>query len=814
LIFFSAAILGTFATWIWMRVAERLRLLDPPNPLIPQHRRPTAHMGGVAVAAATYAAIALHLLGGDPALRVAHAAGTSVVLLGGVSFLLLGILDDIFRLSARSKFAGQLLVASFSVASGLIYPFSGIPWIDGPVSGLLVLAAVNAVNLTDVCDGLVAGLAAISLAVGAAMQPELGPWSLAAAGACAGFLVFNAPPARVFLGDAGSHWLGFMLIAAMLSMPPVDPPGVHAARTLLLCGVFFFEIALLVVARESRGIPFWQGSPDHLALRLQAAGLSRWRTVALAWTVGAGLAALAFALPALAPAARGSILLGVLGAAVAAHLALLFGMKPPRTDRTPSAEPKRLLWIHQNFVSARQAGNSRAMHLVAALLERGWAVDVVTTQAGYLDDVTSLDQDSFREEREGRLTIHRFRSRDGYERRGRSWLVFGVKSLLYIGHFRRIDVVYASTPPLPQILLAVIASLVRRAPLVLEVRDLWPLFLERQGSLRPGILRAAMRWIEAFSYRFARRSIAVSPAFVQYLSAMGIPRASLTASPTGMVAPRLDPAEALAWRRAQGLESAFVVLYAGSFNESYDLERLLAAAERTTSDPRIQWVFAGDGRSRRAVEEALRRLPNVRYVGRLEKDRLWPVLQGADLGIVSLQANPILQMVIPGKLFDYCAARLPVLCTVEGIAGAIVREAAAGRVVPDATAEDLADAVREIAAWDEATRRECGDRAHRWMSANMSSARSARAMVRVVEEVVRDEGSRSQWTALARAAAGATLDTMVGRADRAAKAVLTPDLSRRCEESLKAWLDGGLPRDREAEAPLAIPVLLTARSGG
>jgi UDP-GlcNAc:undecaprenyl-phosphate GlcNAc-1-phosphate transferase len=810
MIVLGAAILSIVATWIWTRVAKRLGLLDPPNPLIPQHRNPTAHMGGVAVALSAYLALALHSLWPTRGALVVQGRAL-VVLFAGMAFLLLGMLDDMLRLSARSKFAGQIVIALGAVAGGLSYPFFGFHWLDAAVSAFLILTVVNAVNLTDVCDGLVAGLAPIALIFASTGSQELAPWWLATVGACLGFLVFNAPPARVFLGDAGSHWLGFMLIAATLTMRPTTPPIVHAAVFALLCGVFLFELALLVVARASRGIPFWQGSPDHFSIRLQAAGLSRWATVALAWTAGGLLGWLALRVPAWVTAGAAWLLLPLLIGAVVLLGILLFTTHPPQKEALPpGAEPRRLLWIHQNFVSARQAGNSRAIHLVSALLEQGWQVDIVTTQAGYLDEPSRHDQMPFLVEREGRLSIHRFRNRAGPGHRLLSWVVFCTKALFYVGHFRRVDVVYASTPPLPQILLAALVSLVRRAPLVLEIRDLWPMFLERQGMVRSPLVLLAMEWVEAFAYRSARHCVLVSPAYAPFLSEMGIRREACTVAPTGVAAPQFDEGEGNQWRREHGLEGKFIVLYAGSFNESYDVDRLLRAAKRNASDGRIVWLFAGGGRKKPAVEEAAG-LPGVRYLGSLERDSLWPVLQAADVGIVSLGASPILQLVVPGKLFDYCAARLPVICTVEGLAGAIVRTAGAGEVLREPSAERLADAIAGMVEQPGEAQRATGRRGYEWMSAHMSSARSARAIECAVDEVERRFGGQSQWLHLVGATAGALADVVTRRSRRAADRVLTPNLSERCEASLLAWLEASPERESQ-EAPLGIPALLTARS--
>src|SRR5262245_58046538 len=138
------------STWVWLRVAARLGLLDAPNPLVPQHRHPTANMGGLAVVVAAYLSVALQSAWtGLPA----PPSAIRMVFLPGLAFLLLGMADDLLRLSARTKFAGQILIAVAAVASGLSYPFTGLPGVDAAIATLLILTAVNAVNLTDVCDG-------------------------------------------------------------------------------------------------------------------------------------------------------------------------------------------------------------------------------------------------------------------------------------------------------------------------------------------------------------------------------------------------------------------------------------------------------------------------------------------------------------------------------------------------------------------------------------------------------------------------------------------------------------------------------------
>jgi len=290
---------GVVSTAATRRLALRLGFVSKPNPIVPQHTRTVAYLGGFGVAFGAVCALAtVQILGSMDIISL----GLDVprgILWGGVLFLALGIADDLHVFSAILKFGFQIIAAGAAVASGLVYAFTGLPWIDAALSLLWILIIVNALNLTDVCDGLVGGLSVIMLVFLAAcgiLEPVL---ALAFCGALMGFLIFNLPPARIFLGDAGSHLLGFVLASGLLRVnSPL--PGIHLPAMLLFLSVPLFELGFLTVIRMKKGLPWWKGSPDHFSLRLQAAGCTRLQTDLIAWYVSASgcLAAILFAIAA------------------------------------------------------------------------------------------------------------------------------------------------------------------------------------------------------------------------------------------------------------------------------------------------------------------------------------------------------------------------------------------------------------------------------------------------------------------------------------------------------------------------------------
>jgi UDP-GlcNAc:undecaprenyl-phosphate GlcNAc-1-phosphate transferase len=274
----AACVVTSFAARM---LAVRFDFVSAPHPLVSAHRKPVAYLGGVAVAVS--ALVALVALG---QLRDLGAA----VIAGGLLFLTIGLLDDLRPRAPGRKLFLQAACAGVAVALGLGLPVSGIDAVDAVAGVIWIVIVVNAVNVTDVCDGLVAGLSAVALLAFALLEPDSRPLAVAVAGACLGFLVFNAPEASLFLGDEGSHFVGFCL--AVPTLAPAGSDGVPAkfVAGLLVLGVPLFELFFVAVVRRRKGLPSWRGSADHFAIRLQSAGLSRWQTDSLAWGVGGVLA--------------------------------------------------------------------------------------------------------------------------------------------------------------------------------------------------------------------------------------------------------------------------------------------------------------------------------------------------------------------------------------------------------------------------------------------------------------------------------------------------------------------------------------------
>jgi len=336
-----AALIGaTVGTLAVRTFARRFNIVNKPNPIVPQHTRPVAYLGGVGLAiGAACGMLALFLTGqGDEALAVFPFASSVIP---AVLFLALGVVDDLVTFKPAKKFVLQAGVAALAVGLGLWCPLTGITLVDRALCWFWIVTLVNAFNFTDVCDGLLGSLSAVMFAFIAFAFPTVAPIAIVCAAASVGFLVFNKPPATIFLGDAGSHLLGF--VAAALTVVGASDAGAAPMSRLIaplfLVIVPLFELTFLTVVRIRKGLAWWRGSPDHFSLRLQAGGFSRLQTDTIACTFAAAFGVGALMLPQLGFAGRGGVVAGAVVVCLIAAKTLLRWEVKPKPKPQASADP-------------------------------------------------------------------------------------------------------------------------------------------------------------------------------------------------------------------------------------------------------------------------------------------------------------------------------------------------------------------------------------------------------------------------------------------------------------------------------------------
>jgi len=256
--------------------------------------KPAPLFGGVAIAVTV---LGLALMAGD-------LGALALPLIAGLAIFIVGVTDDVISLKPTTKLIAEIALAAMFVFFGERLHWSDILAVDMLLTMLWLVLLTNAFNLLDNMDGLCAGIAIITgagLLVGLVGRPDVGPESRYLAivlGATSGFLIYNAPPASIFMGDAGSLFLGLTLASLTLS---VGGPAHDRSRILsivvapiLILLIPIFDTALVTVSRLVSGRPVSHGGRDHSSHRLVALGLSEQRAVIILWALAATAGTIGF----------------------------------------------------------------------------------------------------------------------------------------------------------------------------------------------------------------------------------------------------------------------------------------------------------------------------------------------------------------------------------------------------------------------------------------------------------------------------------------------------------------------------------------
>ncbi len=289
LAFLLALVLALSLTPLGIRVAWATGFLDHPEAR-KLHTSATALLGGLVV---FVCALPAWLLG----MRMGHlhpVLPVPLILGGAIVALATGTWDDRFGMNPLVKLALQCTAAGLLLATGLC-PTFGLPApLAWGIATIALVGLMNAVNFLDNMNGMIGGLAAIALLSFAwiSVQEHLlaaAAGQLALAAACLGFLRYNFPRARLFLGDAGSLLLGYSLGASAMIAMHQAPSGWGRLGPVLVLGYPAFDMIFVVVNRLREGRKVTDGGKDHTNHRLASVIRCQKRTVMLIWVVGAAL---------------------------------------------------------------------------------------------------------------------------------------------------------------------------------------------------------------------------------------------------------------------------------------------------------------------------------------------------------------------------------------------------------------------------------------------------------------------------------------------------------------------------------------------
>ena len=291
LLFLASFSLVGILTPLMRRVAIAYKVIDTPTESHKTHKSPIPYLGGVAIV------LGVLVVSYGASLLSNFSTSTfwlaSSVLLPAVVMAIVGLVDDIRKLSPWSRFLVQNAIGLFSLIVLLKTKTIGSPTgsmlIDTLVTVFWIVGLTNAINFFDNVDGGASGTVAISslflfLLAYQGDQILIAALSLVLSGATFGFLIWNRPPARIYMGDAGALFLGLLIASLTIRFEP-NPINPLAGFAIPLClvSVPILDTSVAVISRLRRGASPFQGGKDHLSHRLIRSGFSKKSAVISLW---------------------------------------------------------------------------------------------------------------------------------------------------------------------------------------------------------------------------------------------------------------------------------------------------------------------------------------------------------------------------------------------------------------------------------------------------------------------------------------------------------------------------------------------------
>lgn len=272
-----------------MRLAPRLGMVDLPDPR-KVHCRPVPRVGGLGIALGTLAAVALF---------VPLDALMYWYLFGAVVLVVFGALDDALELGHYVKFIGQFIAVIPIVVWGELW-VSGVPFVDAPLPAwigmpftvIAIVGVINAINHSDGLDGLASGeslmsFGAIAFLAFLAGGAQAVVFACAVMGGILGFLRYNTHPARVFMGDAGSQFIGYTLGVLVVALTQKVNPALSMALPALLIGLPVIDIIAVFAQRIRQGLNWFRATKNHIHHRLLEIGFAHYQAVLIIYLVQA-----------------------------------------------------------------------------------------------------------------------------------------------------------------------------------------------------------------------------------------------------------------------------------------------------------------------------------------------------------------------------------------------------------------------------------------------------------------------------------------------------------------------------------------------
>lgn len=750
---------------MWM--AEKLGAIDYPGERH-VHSSPTPRMGGIAIFLGTMLSLALVVILADADIASALVTLPShydmpLLAIGLALMFAVGCVDDVVHLTALQKLLGQVSSAVVIVLSGVlltdihsatvgVYLSFGI-WAY-PITVFYLIAFANVINLIDGLDGLAAGVAAISGMAYFVLSCQTHIWGTAAMAAavvasCLAFLRYNFHPAKLFMGDSGSLFLGMMLGTISLMGTMRISSITSLAVPVIIAAVPVMDTFAAIVRRVRRHVSIGIGDAGHIHHSLMELGFSQTEVVLTIYLLCAIFAATGVLISGSRLVVRLALVaFDLVIAAIVAERLNLFDKVLVRYY--PNGRPRYLrgrayassdsrdggklnvLILCEHFRPSVDACAKRMGCICDALEGAGHDVYVLASETSMLDDPSYVLPPNVH-----LYPTYAMQKKTVINRLRNNWseMVGSVRMATALGEF---DVVICTSPPLLLALSGIRIAQRTHARLVFDVRDVWPDVAYEMGSFGEGSLYGRVfQWVADRAYNAAWMVTTVSPGKVRKLMRHVQPekRDIVRLVPNGIDLAWLEQPEDGKVVERYRLDADPPCVYVGNLGLAQGLSSLLEIAK---SRPDVRFLLFGSGAEERLLADKVETegLSNVELCGRVSQQAAHTLLLHARCAYVPLK-NSRMTDSVPTKLYEALGCGCPVLLAAAGDAVAILDDCGLGVAVPP---EDVAQQVARFSevydrCWTEDERRASKD----VISSRYSRQAASRELVAMLEREIRPE---------------------------------------------------------------------------
>ncbi|WP_342433481.1 glycosyltransferase family 4 protein [Neobacillus sp. FSL H8-0543] len=271
--------------------------------------------------------------------------------------------------------------------------------------------------------------------------------------------------------------------------------------------------------------------------------------------------------------------------------------------------------------------------------------------------------------------------------------------LISMKKIKRPDVIITSSPTFFSIFSGYWYSLIKRAPFVLEIRDLWPAAMIELGVMKKGVITNILEKMELFFYRKSKRLIMVTKSFKENVVSRGIDGSKVHVITNGVNQEMFYPREkSISIIDKYNLENKFVISYVGAHGISQNLSTILEVANSLKEYMDIHFLFIGEGAEKDKLKNIAsgQGISNVTFIDSQPKEVIPEFYNTSDICLIPLKNIELFKTFIPSKMFEIMACGVPIVASLEGEAADILNESKAAEVVKPDNPEEIMHAIIKI----------------------------------------------------------------------------------------------------------------------